>query len=632
VRGYGGPGGGANRHYASLPPPPDPPYFIQRWRQDVYDRYAGQIKQSLVTEVTRLDRLIEPRAGTQRLGELNHRLLAAHVGVAFDDEKITEHAEFYAKLCRLMRPADEQDEGALLHGLRRRLDFAAHVGVTVFATRRMRFAGLVERLENARWWRRQLRKAWTRSAENECRDLGMVHRFAVPFITDNGCRLREHQRRRGEAYLKSRTVTNQDGVQLDLFEVSQHTIANPELRRGEMMVRARGFEEIAKDLGHAAIFITATTPSAYHVHRSDGTRNESFQGFTPREAQRWLCKIWARARARLKRLNINVYGFRVAEPHHDATPHWHFLLFMAPSDVDRVRAELSRYWLSEFGEEPGALEHRLHCKTIDPSKGSATGYLAKYIAKNIDAAGAIGEALSDEVDAPVSKMTSRVEAWASIHGIRQFQQIGGPPVGLWRELRRIREVIDDIDIERARRCADAGSWRMFAYAIACGDPLAGRKTALKLEKVPTTELTHYGESRIDRVIGVRYCSAVVITRPNRWTIERKRDTDSASLTRVHDRRVGAANCRSESGSRLLRSSLGPVRITVRGESAAHDPATCLFCKLESDRDAQHLRDPLERRVEPQSGLCHGENSGPAGAAPSPAGLGRGFLHDADRSA
>ncbi len=176
------------------------------------------------------------------------------------------------------------------------------------------------------------------------------------------------------------------GDVLNLAEVLKRSVANPAVRRAELMVRLRGFEDYANGKGHTALFYTITTPSKYHRTSGAGL-NDKYQDYTPRDAQAYLCDVWARIRAKLKREELNVYGFRVAEPHHDGTPHWHILLFMPADQAKSVSAIIRDYAMQEDGTEAGADKHRFEAVAIKSDKGSATGYIAKYVSKNIDGFG-----------------------------------------------------------------------------------------------------------------------------------------------------------------------------------------------------------------------------------------------------
>ena len=174
---------------------------------------------------------------------------------------------------------------------------------------------------------------------------------------------------------------------------------------------------------------------------------------------------------------VRVFGFRVAEPHHDGCPHWHMLLFVEQSKVELLRAIMQGYALECDGDEPGADKYRFKAVSIDPNQGTATGYIAKYISKNLGFSidpETVGE--PDQTD-----YGRRVKAWASIWGIRQFQQIGGVPVSIWRELRKLSEEIDDPVIETARLAADESRWADF-LEIMGGATVTRDEMAIKLKK------------------------------------------------------------------------------------------------------------------------------------------------------
>lgn len=301
------------------------------------------------------------------------------------------------------------------------------------------------RCVDAAWWRRNLRRVHGRAFEHGAIRLGFVSVRAGAYASNETVARRVAQNRRNAAGLAAIKMVNEDGAEFTLAELAAKGVGNKAIRRGELMLRMAGCEAIAVEQGHVGLFVTLTAPSKYHAMLAkSGTMNPNYDGATPRQAQAYLQEVWACIRAKNHRDGIAPYGFRIAEPHHDGCPHWHILMFVPADQVDQLNDTMRAYALAEDGDEPGARRNRVKIVRIEADKGTAAGYIAKYVGKNIDgehvgehrdAAGNVVESdlVGDQVIAP----SQRVEAWAAQWGIRQFQAIGQPPVTVWRELRRV---------------------------------------------------------------------------------------------------------------------------------------------------------------------------------------------------
>jgi len=405
-------------------------------------------------------------------------------------------------------------------------------------------AGALRRLVCERWWRRILRRAHAVAVEGTARAIGLVHKRAGCYVSDESAARRRGQAARNFAALSSVQAINDDGQAYTLAELAAKGTANKAIRRHELMTRIAGFETIARDLGHLGDFVTLTCPSRMHAWRTAPGRksqteaNPHHDGTTPDVAQAYMCKQWGRFRAAADRRGLGLYGFRIAEPNHDGTPHWHALLFFPPLTERGVMARavmlrlLRRYFLfadmpADLAARRAACRARIKVERIDWTRGSAAGYVAKYVAKNIDGMHVDKDLYGNDT----LTSSQRVEAWASTWRVRQFQQVGGAPVGIWRELRRLHPEQagaapavaagldaanvqpagpDATDIDKQRTAAHG--WADY-LRLQGGHRVKRRSLRLKLLKEETGEIGRYGELMAAVTVGVVTVDSFIESRP-----------------------------------------------------------------------------------------------------------------------
>ena len=455
----------------------------------------------------------------------------------------------------------------------------------LFVNARHTCQSIMARFLNASFWSKQMRKMAGRELETIIRNhLGFVHRRNQLYVSNEQLRRRTEQKARNLALLAMRTIINELGESFQLDSVVAGSIANPAVRRAELITRIAGFAAMAEELGHAGEFITLTCPSRFHARtEKHSKRNPKFDGSTPLDAQAYLTRVWSRICSHLDREEIKIYGFRVTEPHHDGCPHWHGLFFMEPEHRERFRQIMALHGCREDRKELKLFYHEtrkdavatarkqweFHCKQaaykqeakptlksfvarqkveaevwqyadyklfhqvsarvlfkeLDLEAGSVVGYISKYISKNIDGKNNDGESIGADFESEehmnAIDAALRVDAWSATWGIRQFQQIGGAPVSVWRELRRLRisQWSEGEKIERAAAAADVGDWGKFTMLMG-GLELSARERPIKLYKEDLDTTNAYGEMREAVIQGVIVPSTgeLQYSREHVWTM------------------------------------------------------------------------------------------------------------------
>lgn len=377
-----------------------------------------------------------------------------------------------------------------------------------------------------KWWRRRLRVMVAKRVETAAVRRGAVHEKGQLICTDSALERMRESRKRNSELLEAMQAVNELGECFSLADLASTSTSDNRLRRNELMTRIHGLEELCQQQGHVPLFVTITLPSRFHaVNSRTGRLNPNYDQSLPDAGNKHLCRTWARIRAAFDRLGAKPYGVRVAEPHGDGTPHWHLLVFTPAETLDEVVRIMRDQALAESPNEPGAQQRRFKVERIVPEKGSATGYIAGYVAKNVDGfkveSGKIRNDAGEleSVGEPPNTLAERVRCWASLWGIRQFQFFGTPPVLLYRESRRLDEPCAVEAIEEARAPADQGQYA--AHVVAVGG-LCAKRCELKLRALldKAQRLNCYGEAMPPRLRGLEAAdgSGYAITREHSWTL------------------------------------------------------------------------------------------------------------------
>jgi len=175
------------------------------------------------------------------------------------EDDLRQKAKHLAKSVLALRRQYLDDAQAL--GAVRGLIFQQGVSIN---TTQYSLQGEMGRYSDHRWWLRKLRKALRRNIETVLHHLNQVNKRKSLYCSHPTLKARLQQKDHQQKYLENTIATNELGQSFSLLELSQKGVSDPKIRKGELMVRARGFEDLANELGHVATFLTITCPSKYH--------------------------------------------------------------------------------------------------------------------------------------------------------------------------------------------------------------------------------------------------------------------------------------------------------------------------------------------------------------------------------
>ncbi|EIX8256330.1 replication endonuclease [Salmonella enterica] len=394
----------------------------------------------------------------------------------------------------------------------------------------------ISRMISVRFWSRHFRTFTRRWREHLYIAVGDVRRQRSVICSPQWVQHWLASRKRGREIMAETDLEDEEtGETLPLLSAVDASVSNNEKRRAEMLTRVKGLEELAvpdhmsQDSDYVALFFTWTAPQQYHAWLETGRRNRKWNGASPRETQRYFTRTFKNFSTALTRRDIHIFGMHVTESHHDGTPHWHGILFVRREQEATLRDVFEGYANAEncSAHRPGKPpeQSQLMIKPVDKRMGSLTAYITKHICRNLE--GCAPGGWDKETGRPWTELARHSAAWASLWGIKQFQFTGGPPVSVWRELRKLSDQKQADSVSPAfgelHHAARAGDWAEYTR-LQGGLPAARKNLTMRTWYQAASEPDECGQytAIIKGVYLPGTGKAPVATRTRKWKVKTPR--------------------------------------------------------------------------------------------------------------
>jgi hypothetical protein len=378
------------------------------------------------------------------------------------------------------------------------------------------------RLISARWWRRAIRRVLMRAVERAHLTAGMVGKQRMRYASNHAVRVRQQNLARQDEWLKNTTAERVDTATGEVISAALPTReAVAKAKLAEFWAWCAGMQTLAQADGLEMAMLTLTLEPEYHPSPAMG--RSSWDGTTPDLANKEIGRRWAQIRAALAKVGITLSGFRAAEPHGDACPHWHLFLVYRPEAQATILANTIKLFPGKAAlrtRDNQGNDHRLVFRDAeDALAGTGRPALEK---EGTQAELAVINTAQASIAAYVTKYVlkqaedDRAGAWRSTWGIRGLQWYGiRNALTKWRELRRLSappvgELLTKL--WHAATAKDAGAFLRLLGGLAAG---GGKTVPSQPLTVPTR--TAYGEVGA-RLVGYLVAGEAAITRPHEWKL------------------------------------------------------------------------------------------------------------------